>query len=424
MPTAQRGYRLGFRFFLIIAGAAALAVFLLWASDSPAADPIGPRFREAQEHMRAGRFDKAEPILRWILRTNPKLARVQLDHALTLYRLRRDDEAREIFLAVRRKPDLPFAVKRNIEDFLERIRARQPLQIGFDFGLWHDENVNNASEAETVDVPIFGTTLPFTLNERPQAAWVARTGANLRWRKPVSPRADIQVSSSVSRNTAIGHSEFNRDTVSVSAGPRIRYFLVGEGRRPLFGQVSVDLGVQKQYRGGDGYSHTGWVGVGIDQAVAADWRVGAHARRWITGYNDADAHVEPVGMSLYLGVSHRVGPGWLTVGGRMSQETPRRENRRWKAREAIVSYGATFWRDFNVSARASLGDREYDGKEAIVQEQRKDDTYGVDVRLSHRALALEGFLPELNLGWSRTSSSIVLYDRTVRTARLGMRRLF
>ena len=48
----------------------------------------------------------------------------------------------------------------------------------------------------------------------------------------------------------------------------------------------------------------------------------------------------------------------------------------------------------------------------------------VDVRLSHRALALEGFLPELNLGWSRTSSSIVLYDRTVRTARLGMRRLF
>ena len=423
MPTAQRGYRLDFRLVLIIAGAAALAVFLLWASDAPAADPIGPRFREAQEHMRAGRFDRAEPILRWILRTRPELVRVQLDHALTLYRLRRDAEARELFLSVRRRPGLPAAVKRNVEDFLERIRARQPLQVGLDFGVWRDGNVNGASEAETVDVPVFGTTLPFTINERPRAAWVARTGANLRWRKPVSPRADIQLSSSVSRDTAIGHSEFNRDTASLSVGPRIRY-VVGGAARPLFGQVNVDLGVQKQWRGGDGYSHTGWLGLGVDQAVAPDWRIGVHARRWITGYNDADAHVEPVGLSLYLGVSHRVGPGWLTLGGRASRETPRRENRRWKAREATVSYGATFWRDFNVAARASLGDREYDGKEALVQKQRKDDTYGLDVRLSHRALALEGFLPELNLGWSRTASSVVLYDRTVRIARLGMRRLF
>ena len=108
----------------------------------------------------------------------------------------------------------------------------------------------------------------------------------------------------------------------------------------------------------------------------------------------------------------------------MSQETPKRENRRWKAREATLSYGATFWRDFNVSARASLGDREYDGKEALVQKQRKDDTYGAGLRLSHRALAFEGFMPELNLDWAKTSSSVVLYDRIVRTARLGMRRLF
>ena len=129
-------------------------------------------------------------------------------------------------------------------------------------------------------------------------------------------------------------------------------------------------------------------------------------------------------MSLYLGVSRRIGPGWLTAGGKMSRETPKRENRRWKAREAILSYGATFWRDFNLSARVSLGDREYDGKEALVQKQRSDDTYGAGLKLSHRALAFEGFMPELNLDWSKTASSVVLYDRTVRTARLGMRRLF
>ena len=39
-------------------------------------------------------------------------------------------------------------------------------------------------------------------------------------------------------------------------------------------------------------------------------------------------------------------------------------------------------------------------------------------------LAWEGYLPELTLNWSRTESSIPLYDREVRTLRLGMRRLF
>lgn len=411
-------------FALLVAIAAALALVLLWTDDAPAAEPIGPRFQEAQEHMRAGRFEQAEPILRWILRTRPELVRVQLDHALVLFRLGRDDEAREVFLSIRRKPDLPAAVRRNVEAFLERIRARDPLQIGFDFGLWHDKNVNNASEAETVEIPVFGTRLPFRLTERPKSAWVARTGANIRWRKPVSRSTHIEVTSAVARNTAIGHSEYNRTTASLSVGPRIRYFVGGAGKRPLFGQVNIDVGVRKQFHGGDGYSHTGWIGLGFDQSLSPDWRIGTYASRWITGYNDLDASVEPTGMSLYLGVSRRLGPGWLTVGGRKSQESTKQENRRWQGREAIVSYGATLWRDFSVSARASMGDREYDGEEALVRKQRKDDTYGLDVRLSHRALAFEGFLPQLNFGWSKTVSSVVLYDRNTRVARLGMKRLF
>ena len=388
-----------------------------------AADPIGPRFREAQEHMRAGRFDKAAPILQWILRTQPELVRVQLDYALVLFRLGRDDEAREIFLAVRRKPDLPFAVRRNVEDFLQRIRDREPLQFGFDFGLWRDENINNASEAETIDIPVFGTTLPFTLNERPKEAWVARTGGNLRWRTPVSPQTHLEVRTAASRDTAIGEPDFNRTHVSVSAGPRVRYFLGGAGNRPLFGQVNVDLGAQRHWRGGDGYSTLGWLGFGVDQAIAPNWRIGFQASYWKTAYDEGPDAQEPTGLSWYAGVSRRIGPGWLTVGGKMSREMTKRENRRWKGREATVSYGATLWRDLRVSARASVGDREYEGLE-VVGKRRSDDIYAVDARFSHRALAIEGFLPVLNLGYSRTESSVVLYDRTARTARIGMRRLF
>ena len=48
----------------------------------------------------------------------------------------------------------------------------------------------------------------------------------------------------------------------------------------------------------------------------------------------------------------------------------------------------------------------------------------VGVTLSHRALAWEGYLPELILDWSRTRSTIPLYDRETRTLRVGVRRLF
>ena len=60
------------------------------------------------------------------------------------------------------------------------------------------------------------------------------------------------------------------------------------------------------------------------------------------------------------------------------------------------------------SARASMGNREYDGREDPVLKRRSDDTHGLDVKLSHRATSFQGFLPERNLGWSTT-------------ARLGMR---
>ena len=158
---------------LLIAAGATLAVFLLWAGGALAqkpADPIGPAFRQAQELIRAGRFEQAAPILEWILRTRPELVRVQLDYALVLFRLGRDAEARETFLAVRRKPDLPArgaAQRRGLPGAHPRPASR--CRSASTSACGATRNVNNASEAETVEIPIFGATLPFTLNERPKA---------------------------------------------------------------------------------------------------------------------------------------------------------------------------------------------------------------------------------------------------------------
>ena len=63
-------------------------------------------------------------------------------------------------------------------------------------------------------------------------------------------------------------------------------------------------------------------------------------------------------------------------------------------------------------------------EEPLFLKRREEQTHDVSLTVSHRALAWEGYLPELALNWYRTRSNIPIYDREVRTLRLGLRQLF
>ena len=77
-----------------------------------------------------------------------------------------------------------------------------------------------------------------------------------------------------------------------------------------------------------------------------------------------------------------------------------------------------------MEARTTLVRTRFDAEEWLFRTRRRDRTVEAGVTLSHRALAWEGYLPELILDWSRTRSTIPLYDRETRTLRVGVRRLF
>ena len=171
---------------LIAAGEPEKALVLLRrAMRAEGADTVAIRFLAAQALLSMGRRVEAAAILGQLAQERPDLDRVRLDYAAILFTLGRDAEARAVFQEIRRKEGLPPAVRRNVERFLEYIRARQRLRIDLDFGFWHNNNVNNASEREAVAVPQLGG-LQFTLDEQPVGAWVARTGVGLRWREPIT----------------------------------------------------------------------------------------------------------------------------------------------------------------------------------------------------------------------------------------------
>ena len=183
-------------------------------------------------------------------------------------------------------------------------------------------------------------------------------------------------------------------------------------------------GGERRWQGGDGYAAGVWTGLGVEQSVGRDWRVGMFPRVWITRYDEAAEGAQPRGRSLGLYVARRVSPGWLTAQGKVSRETPEWRTRRWLSHEASVHYAVDIGRDWSVAVRAGLTRTKFDDEEPLFLTRRDDRTHSLGVTASHRRLTWEGYLPELSFSWSKTSSSIPLYDRELSMVRVGLRRLF
>ena len=387
-------------------------------------DTTGVRFMAAQALLKLGRPHEAAEILAQLAEEHPAIDRVRLDYAASLFAIGRDEEAETVFREVWGREDLPPAVRRNVEGFLQQIRARRNLRIDLDTGLWWDDNVNNAPERETVAVPRLGG-LEFTVDERPVRAWVARAGAGLRWRHPVagSGRTAIETHASVARNTVVDASAYNRTWASASIGPRVRYAVEVAGRRRP-GTARADAGIERRWRGGKAYAVSLWGGLGLEQTVIGTSRLGLFTRYWSTRHDEGGKDRDPPGRRHGLYLTRRLGPGDLTAGGAFSRETPARRDLRWTSREAWLGYAADIGRDLRLSVRVHGAETSFGGSHPLFGKQRRDRTRGASLTISDRAITWRGYLPELTLDWTRTRSNLPLYERQGRTLRLGLRRLF
>ena len=398
---------------------------LLPVAQAHGADTAPVRFLMAQAMMRLRQYEEAAIVLGKLVAEQPTVDRFALDYAAALFALGRNTEARAVFRTMRSERDLPPVVRRNVERFLERIRARQPLRIDLDFGLWQDHNVNNAPERETVEVPVLGRILQFTPDEEPVSAWVARTGVRARWRKPLgaSPRVSVETRASVARNSALGASEHNRTWARASSGPRLRYSKKLAGR-PRSGMILGDVGAERRWRGGDGYATSLWTGVGVRQSISGDWNAGMFARLWATDYDGHDADSDPAGRSVALRARRGLGPGWLTMGVRFAREDSARRHLSWTSCKASAAYAADVGRGWNLSVRGSVGRTGFGDNHPSFRIRREDRILDASLGVSHRSLSWEGYLPELTLSWGRTTSSIPIYDRKLWKLQLGLRRMF
>src|SRR5947209_5216597 len=99
-------------------------------------------FVEGMASYAAGDYRRAEAMFRRILDKNPRLTRVRLELARTLFIEKRDEQADYQFrLAAAANP--ADMVARNIVRFREAIRARRSWRFNLDVGLAPDTNITS-----------------------------------------------------------------------------------------------------------------------------------------------------------------------------------------------------------------------------------------------------------------------------------------
>ncbi len=137
-----------------------------WPARAQSVDPPGVfdfgterDFLDGMTSYAARDYPHAETLFRRILDRDPRLLRVRLELARTLFMEKKDEQADYHFrLAAGEHP--PRLVIRNILRFREAIRARRAWRFNFEVGLAPDTNINSATDKQTVD--IYG--LPFQLD--------------------------------------------------------------------------------------------------------------------------------------------------------------------------------------------------------------------------------------------------------------------
>lgn len=381
-------------------------------------------FLAAQAHLGLGNREMATRILGQLAKEYPQVDRLQLDYAAMLYSTGRDKEADAIFRDIRERKNLPEPVQRNVEKFMERIHRRKSLLIDYDFSVWKDDNVNNATEVDQVEIPLFGG-LRFTVNEKPVEAWVARTGVNLLHRTPLREDGSLRLNSRVglARNTARNAKAHNRTWLNLSTGPQWFYLTEFADHR-LPGYAGADIGYEKRWQGGDPYSGSAWIRFSARQSLPGHWALGGYARYWDTRNSEGSSRLEPKGQAFNLYTERTFRSARVTAGWTFSTEHPDLPTQRWKSHQGMLAYETVFGPNWHVSAVAMLSETRYKGTELLFQRRRKDQHRNLHVTVSNRALSWNGYLPELTFGLTETKSNIDLYDRDNFTLRLGLQKLF
>lgn len=382
--------------------------------DRLAADGVGGPERDFLDGMIAmARKDhaRAEAMFRKMLAGDPKLVRVRLELARTLFLEKKDEQADYQFrLAIAEHP--PEAVVRNVARFREAIRARRAWRFNLELGVAPDSNINSATTREQVEV----LGLPFRLNEDARAhsgvGLLAAADASVRLRR--FHQAPICLGA-YGRVLRYGDTRFNDIYVGGEAGPesrlaggRLRVAATGlrrwHGGKPLVTTLGGRLKFDKVIGGR----------TGLEASLA--FRHNAYA-----GRDDVNGWDVEGGVAINRALSpSTLGFAWASVQRSIAHD-PGQSN--WQGR---IGFGVLkeLPRGLRPQVTFAAARQVNDAPLALFGAVRRDWRLEVSASIYKRDWNVMGFAPSLRLTWTRGFSTIALYDQKRLRAEAGIAKAF
>ncbi len=346
---------------------------------------------DLSEDERDALLDEAIAALHAILVERPDLVRVRLELARAFFLKEEDGLSRRHFDQVL-AGNPPAAVVTNIRRFLSIMRARRRWTAYAGAAIAPNSNINGASDAETVLIPVFGQLLPFrrSADSRSQSGVGFSLWGGGEYQHPLDERVRMRFGADAARDE-YGGSKFDRTFMGVHFGPRwlasprTEFSVLGVAHRQWTGGSPDNDALGGRVEAWRGLTRT----IGANASVS--WRRRDYRRR-----NSLDGPVTDYSLGLVWVVTPtlrtRASVGYV-------RERPKSQSGRNATRlgrlgaDLALPLGFTLgasgemrWRDFKGTGRDYLT---LDGA------RRSDRTHILRVSVLNRAFTVLGFSPQM-----------------------------
>ena len=365
-----------------------------------------------------GDLNTAAREFRAVLRDRPDMTRARLELARVLMLQGKNDAADHHYRLAEQSADLPPEIARTIRDQRGVIRNRRKWHLNVDVGLAPDSNVNNATDARTIDVSIGNGTIPIELNE------AARRRSGVGQVATVSGGVKLRLSDGVAMLIDADGQFINQtgkaaDDVSalLAAGPE---FTLKNGAR-----LSVQaLGVQRWY-GGRSATTGGGVRASYQQDLGAGARIGVQvdSRRISSGYGEAFGGWQH---AIYASYERVVNKAMVASASLFA----RRDDLRSKAYSSTefggnLGIGGELPWGLNVGLSGGVSRVLFDAPLAFLSpDSRKDWRFNARAYLGARSVRVAGFSPSVTYTYNGINSTVGLYEIDRHRVQFGLARYF
>jgi outer membrane protein len=364
------------------------------------------RFLLGQIEQASGNYDAAIFHFRVILAQNPKLTRVRLELARTLF-LDKDDDAADYHFRLALADQPPLEVREKVMGFRRAMRNRRSWRASFDIGIAPDSNINGATSDAGFAQRNITTTAP-------QSGLGLMQQGSFTWNAIKRGNVALQIGG-FDRVALYRAKDYNDILIGGDIGMEVKTSI---------GRISVAATGLHRWYGGRPYVVAPGVRVNYEKNLSSKWSLFTQAAFRNMDYalnDDLDGNVYLLGAQATRALNN---VSYLTITANITRDAARAAgNANWDGRFGL-GYGRELPWGLTTYVYVEGDYAAYDGEQAFFGTTRQDFRLRGQVSLLKRNWSAFGFAPKLGYNFYQTRSNIGFYSYTRHQTEVSLTRVF